>query len=200
MTSQYSYNTRHSATLTEDLRNSSGSESENEANIANFTEIQSEVTTISNKLKNAIKSKKNDKLTEQAVEDLEDYYERALQLRIMENQSLRTELNKTKKNWETDNKKFIARITMIRSKCLVRKFQVRFYQLYSVISTIELFYSGIVRTTFITWVYPITMDVIVGDSKFAIGIRLLLSLYVFIQFLIRISFMTHFKKLKNLIL
>ena len=56
-------------------------EYENSANKANYEELGEHIKLLSAKAKTG-------KLSESQVEDLEDYYERALQLRVMHNSTL----------------------------------------------------------------------------------------------------------------
>ena len=75
----------------------------NAANQMNFDEISGHCKVLSAKL--AQLTSGNSAATG-AVEDLEDYYERALQLRVMANQTLREQLRDTRE----ENAKFIAKI------------------------------------------------------------------------------------------
>ena len=68
---------------------------ENEANKANYEEIAGHISILGAKLKQAMPETQTAKL-----EDLEDHYERALQMRVMHNNTLTEELKDEKEKYE----------------------------------------------------------------------------------------------------
>ena len=81
---------------------------ENEANQANYDELGDHIKLLS-------KRGHEGKLTPAQIEDLEDYYERALQMRIMQNSTLQEEL----KSKASENKGLRAQIEHFHAAVLV---------------------------------------------------------------------------------
>ena len=77
----------------------------NDANKANFEEINGHIAIIKAKMGNSGAA------TEKLIEDLEDYYERGMQLRVMHNTTLQSELedaNKRNMNLRKHNRRLLA--------------------------------------------------------------------------------------------
>lgn len=76
---------------------------ENEANRSNYEELEGHCRVLSAKLSQLTSG---NSAVSSAVEDLEDYYERSLQMRIMANTTLREEI----KELRAANEDFVARV------------------------------------------------------------------------------------------
>ena len=76
---------------------------ENEANRSNYEELEGHCRVLSAKLSQLTSG---NSAVSSAVEDLEDYYERSLQMRIMANTTLREELRELR----AANEDFVARV------------------------------------------------------------------------------------------
>ena len=76
---------------------------ENEANRSNYEELEGHCKVLSAKLSQLTSG---NSAVSSAVEDLEDYYERSLQMRIMANTTLREELRELR----AANEDFVARV------------------------------------------------------------------------------------------
>ena len=80
-----------------------GGMDENDANRSNYEELEGHCRVLSAKLSQLTHG---NSAVSSAVEDLEDYYERSLQMRVMANTTLREEI----KELRADNEDFVARV------------------------------------------------------------------------------------------
>ena len=67
---------------------------QNDANLANFEELEGHCKLLSAKISSMTNGNTP---VQSAIEDLEDYYERAIQMRVMHNTTLREEISEIKK-------------------------------------------------------------------------------------------------------
>jgi len=92
---------------------------ENEANKANYEELAGHISILGAKLKQAMPENQSARL-----EDLEDHYERALQMRVMHNNTLAEELKEERKKIESLSSrigrfKFMAAFGLVVTACVV---------------------------------------------------------------------------------
>jgi|TARA_B100000282_G_C31724331_1_gene487628 predicted RNase H-like nuclease (RuvC/YqgF family) len=92
---------------------------ENEANQANYEELAGHISILGAKLKQAMPETQSARL-----EDLEDHYERALQMRVMHNNTLVEELKEERKKIESLSSKigrfkFMAAFGLVVTACVV---------------------------------------------------------------------------------
>lgn len=175
----------------------SDTDNENEAMAANYTELESNITNILTKMKR--KGKDKSPLEFADVEQLEDYYERQVQMRIMHIRTLKLDNEKLVTDHKEETQRLTLRISNVRSKCITRKFQSRFWMGAAIVSQVEAWFPGHMRNIACKWLYPVTVDVIIGDSRVAVGIRVLLSAYVSAKLSAEMRILDRIGKLKTLL-
>ena len=175
----------------------SDTDNENEAMAANYTELESNITNILTKMKK--KGKDKSPLEFADVEQLEDYYERQVQMRIMHIRTLKLDNEKLVTDHKEETQRLSTRVTNVRNKCIIRKFQSRFWMGAAILSQVEAWFPGQTRNIACRWLYPVTVDVIIGDSYVAVGMRMLLTGYVGTTLSTEMRLVDKLKKLKTLL-
>ena len=135
--------------------------SDNEAMKANYVELANGFNELMEKMK---KKSKQDaaKITQDELEQMEDYYERQVQMRAMHIQTLTVDNEELKTNSTEEIKGLKKRVLSIRNKCLVRKFQSRFWTLMTIFSQLEIWIPGFSRFLVFRVVEPSIYEIIWG--------------------------------------
>ena len=107
-----------------------------------------------------------------------DHQERAIQFRQMH---LDTALDE-KDELENKLRDTETRVMTVRNKALIRKFQSRFWLTMFTISFLENFCRGTVMWTTTNVIMPITTDLVFSNSKVAVGLRIVLALFLALYF------------------
>ena len=107
-----------------------------------------------------------------------DHQERAIQFRQMH---LDTALDE-KDELENKLRDTETRVMNVRNKALTRKFQSRFWLTMFAISLVENFRTGTVMWTATNVIMPITTDLVFSNSKVAVGLRIVLTMFLALYF------------------
>lgn len=176
----------------------SSSDSDNEAMKENYIELAKGFNDLMEKMKTKSKQT-NAKITKDELEQMEDYYERQIQMRSMHIQTLTIDNNelKEKSSQEIDGLK--KRILGIRNKCLVRKFQSRFWTLMTVFSQLEIWVPGFSKFLVFRVIDPTIYEIIWGHRMISGFSRLVMIGYLSHKVSDNYDFVEKVKKLKNLL-
>lgn len=156
----------------------------------NYVELTANFQTLLDK----IKDKTNNAVARKELETLDDYYERQAQIRSMHIQTLTSDNDDLK----SKNEELTKRVVNVRTKCLVRKFQSRFWMIFSLFSQFEIFFPGMTNYVFVQSLYPASKELVYGNSHIALGFRMLMVTYTNYQALMALDVTKHIKKIKNL--
>ncbi len=175
----------------------SNSDSDNEAMKENYIELAKGFNDLMEKMKTKSKQT-NAKITKDELEQMEDYYERQIQMRAMHIQTLTVDNKelKDKSSQEIDGLK--KRIVGIRNKCLVRKFQSRFWTLMTVFSQLEIWIPGFSRFLVFRVVEPSIYEIIWGHRMISGLSRLSMIGYLSYKISENYGVAERVRKLKNL--
>ena len=169
----------------------------NEAMKANYVELANGFNELMEKMK---KKSKQDaaKITQDELEQMEDYYERQIQMRAMHIQTLTVDNDdlKNKSSEEIDGLK--KRIVGIRNKCLVRKFQSRFWTLTTIFSQLEIWIPGFSKFLVFRLINPVIYEIIWGHRMISGLSRLVMIGYLSHKVSENYGLVERVKKLKNL--
>jgi hypothetical protein len=177
----------------------SSSDSDNEAMNENYIELAKGFNDLMEKMKT--KSKLTDaKITKNELEQMEDYYERQIQMRSMHIQTLTIDNKelKEKSSQEIDGLK--KRILCIRNKCLVRKFQSRFWTLMTVFSQLEIWIPGFSKFLVFRVIDPTIYEIIWGQRMISGLSRLVMIGYLSHKVSDNYDLVGRVKKFKNLLI
>ena len=176
----------------------SSSDSDNEAMKENYIELAKGFNDIMEKMKTKSKQT-NAKITKDELEQMEDYYERQIQMRSMHIQTLTIDNNelKEKSSQEIDGLK--KRILGIRNKCLVRKFQSRFWTLMTVFSQLEIWVPGFSKFLVFRLIHPTIYEIVWGHRMISGLSRLVMIGYLSHKVSDNYDLLEKVKKLKNLL-
>lgn len=176
----------------------SSSDSDNEAMKENYIELAKGFNDLMEKMKTK-SNQTNAKITKDELEQMEDYYERQIQMRSMHIQTLTIDNNelKEKSSQEIDGLK--KRILGIRNKCLVRKFQSRFWTLMTVFSQLEIWVPGFSKFLVFRVIDPTIYEIIWGHRMISGFSRLVMIGYLSHKVSDNYDFVEKVKKLKNLL-
>ena len=149
----------------------------NEAMKANYVELANGFNELMEKMK---KKSKEDaaKITQDELEQMEDYYERQIQMRAMHIQTLTVNNEELKMKSTEEIKGLKKRVLDIRNKCLVRKFQSRFWTLMTVFSQLEIWIPGFSRFLVFRVVEPSIYEIIWGHRMISGLSRLFMISYL----------------------
>ena len=177
----------------------SSSDSDNEAMKENYIELAKGFNDLMEKMKTK-SNQTNAKITKDELEQMEDYYERQIQMRSMHIQTLTIDNNelKEKSSQEIDGLK--KRILGIRNKCLVRKFQSRFWTLMTVFSQLEIWVPGFSKFLVFRVIDPTIYEIIWGHRMISGFSRLVMIGYLSHKVSDNYDFVEKVKKLKNLLI
>lgn len=165
-------------------------ETENEAMNLNYSELTEHIQ----QLLTRVREKSTGQTIKKELEALEDYYERQTQIRSMHIQTLTCEVEELKKK----NTALVERVVNVRHKCLVRKFQSRFWMFMTSLTMLEVFSPGIMRFVVVDNVYPGLVELVNGKSLFAQTYRTFLLLFMNYQTLVALNAGKYLTKLKEL--
>ena len=177
----------------------SSSDSDNEAMNENYIELAKGFNDLMEKMKT--KSKLDDaKITKNELDQMEDYYERQIQMRSMHIQTLTIDNKelKEKSSQEIDGLK--KRILGIRNKCLVRKFQSRFWTLMTVFSQLEIWIPGFSKFLVFRVIDPAIYEIIWGHRMISGLSRLFMIGYLSHKVSENYGLVERVKKFKNLLI
>lgn len=176
----------------------SSSDSDNEAMKENYIELAKGFNDLMEKMKTK-SNQTNAKITKDELEQMEDYYERQIQMRSMHIQTLTIDNKelKEKSSQEIDGLK--KRILGIRNKCLVRKFQSRFWTLMTVFSQLEIWVPGFSKFLVFRVIDPTIYEIIWGHRMISGFSRLVMIGYLSHKVSDNYDFVEKVKKLKNLL-
>ena len=135
------------------------------------------------------------------LDTLDDYFERHAQIRSMHIQTLTGENNELKtknKELSVKNNELLKRVVSVREKCLVRKFQSRFWMFMTLACQIQIFFPNTTKYVFTQHLYPAAFELIYGETFVALSIRFLGVLYLNYQWLKKLYISDDLKKLRNL--
>ena len=168
----------------------SGSDSDssigNEAMKANFTESVSDISRALLALKKDLDLKNYSKIN-RGLEDLEDYYERALQVRIMHIKTITEDAATAESDATTKITALTTRVGNTRAAALRRKFQARMWMGAAGLSQIEIYNPRFTRTLVCDWIFPTAMEVITGVSRQAVAIRVVMATILIGQLMARMN-------------
>mgnify|MGYP002808650647 CR=1 FL=1 len=170
----------------------------NDAMKANFTESADNVARTLQKIKKNISEKNYSSITK-SLEDLEDYYERCIQVRIMHCKTITEDAAEAATKAADVNETLTKRVIKVRDAALRRKFQARFWMGAYALREIEVWFPGITRAAFIGWVVPIVREVILGASTHAVVARTMMMTVLVGQVLASISIVQKIKKVAGFI-
>ena len=187
------YNLRNSESLSD-----SDSSIGNEAMKANFTESVSDISRALMAIKKDLDCKNYTKIN-RGLEDLEDYYERALQVRIMHIKTITEDAAEAATKAADVNETLTKRVIKVRDAALRRKFQARFWMGAYALREIEVWFPGITRAAFLGWVVPIVREVILGASTHAVVARTMMMTVLVGQMLASINIVQKIKKVAGFI-
>lgn len=176
----------------------SESDSDNAAMTANYLELKNQTKKQLDKIKSAIKrelsSSHSDGVNSKDLEDLEDYYERAIQMRMMRVTTLEEEL-------KTEKEKTVAlteRVVKVRDIAKMRKFQAKFWLMLTACSVLEVWFPGTTLYAGRNFIVPGLKELIYGTSTWSYWARSALGLHVAAYYIIMSGVHKIARKLTNL--
>uniref|UniRef100_A0A6C0KBT5 Uncharacterized protein n=1 Tax=viral metagenome TaxID=1070528 RepID=A0A6C0KBT5_9ZZZZ len=154
------------------------SDGDNAAMTANYMELKNQTKKQLDKIKLAIKrelsSDHSDGVNSKDLEDLEDYYERAIQMRMMRVTTLEEEL-------KSEKEKTIAlteRVVKVRDIAKMRKFQAKVWLMLTTCSIFEVWFPGTTLYAGRNFIVPALKELIYGTSTLSYWARSALGLHV----------------------
>ena len=171
----------------------------NEAMKENYVELAKGFNDLMEKMK---KKSKQDaaKITQDELEQMEDYYERQIQMRAMHIQTLTVDNEELKTNSTEEIKGLKKRVLSIRNKCLVRKFQSRFWTLMTVFSQLEIWIPGFSKFLVFRVIDPTIYEIIWGHRMISGLSRLVMIGYLSHKVSDNYDLVGRVKKFKNLLI
>jgi len=182
------YNLRNSESLSD-----SDSSIGNEAMKANFTESVSDISRTLLAIKKDLDCKNYTKIN-RGLEDLEDYYERALQVRIMHIKTITEDAATAETEAVSKVTALTARVGKTRAAALRRKFQARMWMSVAGLSQIEIYNPRFTRSLVCDWIFPIAIEVISGVSRQAVAVRVIMATLFICQLMARANLAARLQK------
>lgn len=163
---------------------------ENDPMTLNYTELSQHIEDLLNK----VREKSTGLTIKKELSALEEYYERQTQIRSMHIQTLTCEIEELK----TKNTELVKRVVSVRDKCLVRKFQSRFWMVMTGLSLFEVFFPRTMCYVTVRRFYPMMLELIYGTSTVALIYRGVLMTLVNYQTFVVLDGFKYIQKVKSL--
>tara|TARA_Y100000389_G_scaffold204670_1_gene258758 strand:+ start:3400 stop:3918 length:519 start_codon:yes stop_codon:yes gene_type:complete len=155
----------------------------------NYSELSEQIQSLLDKVR-----QKTNGQTIRELESLEDYYERHTQIRSMHIQTLTCEVEELK----AKNIVLLKRVENVRNKCLIRKFQSRFWMTMASILMFNSF-APTIKHSVVNNVFNCIIEVIYGNSIVARIYRGSLLIFMNYQIFIALNSGKYFSKIRHLI-
>ena len=175
------------------------SDSDNEAMKENYIELAKGFNDLMEKMKEKTKTNAS-KISKGELEQMEDYYERQIQMRAMHIQTLTVDNKELKEKTTEEIRGLKKRVLDIRNKCLVRKFQSRFWTLMTLFSQFEIWIPGFSKFLVFRVIEPAIYEIIWGQRMVSGLSRLAMISYISNKAFKNYGVFERVKKLKNLLI